>query len=329
MTQRAHEEQREHAPQRVLAHLERLLRQGAPHAQLLDGTRPLGVPAAAASESACEERCGPPPLCPHAPVDLVVARLRLRALRHLHAHARRRGGALRQRRARERAQGHAPAHPPPPAPAAAAVERERRTAAVGRCWLEQQGAETRRRVAVVSVGFPGFSRQKCTAKLSPRAPRSPAWGIRPLKMETPDLDKLLLRPGNLVGPGFEPGEEVKQMLQNDIRVLVIGAGGLGCELLKDLGAWQRRRGARSSGQAAVPLIPARRRAVPCAAHSLVRRAQHRRHRHGHHRRVQPEPPVPLQARARARGEAGRSATHAGASALTDARRPPLAPPRAG
>ena len=72
-------------------------------------------------------------------------------------------------------------------------------------------------------------------------------------METPDLDKLLLRPGNLVGPGFEPGEEVKQMLQNDIRVLVLGAGGLGCELLKDLGACElqrcsapRRRRARRS-----------------------------------------------------------------------------------
>ena len=50
------------------------------------------------------------------------------------------------------------------------------------------------------------------------------------------MDRLLLREGALVGPGFEPGEEVKQMLQNDLRVLVIGAGGLGCELLKDLGA---------------------------------------------------------------------------------------------
>ncbi|KAG0565432.1 hypothetical protein KC19_8G190300 [Ceratodon purpureus] len=49
-----------------------------------------------------------------------------------------------------------------------------------------------------------------------------------------DLDRLLLRPGNLVGPGFEPGPELLESLQNDLRVLVIGAGGLGCELLKDL-----------------------------------------------------------------------------------------------
>eukprot|EP00898_Chlorokybus_atmophyticus_P003272 jgi/Chlat1/3946/Chrsp26S04198 len=49
-----------------------------------------------------------------------------------------------------------------------------------------------------------------------------------------DLDKLLLRQGNIVGPGFEPGPELRQFLQADCRILVIGAGGLGCELLKDL-----------------------------------------------------------------------------------------------
>mmetsp|Transcript_25356 Transcript_25356/g.83349 ORF Transcript_25356/g.83349 Transcript_25356/m.83349 type:complete len:436 (-) Transcript_25356:758-2065(-) len=49
-----------------------------------------------------------------------------------------------------------------------------------------------------------------------------------------DLDRLLLRSGNLVGPGFEPGPETKELLHDHIRVLVVGAGGLGCELLKDL-----------------------------------------------------------------------------------------------
>lgn len=49
-----------------------------------------------------------------------------------------------------------------------------------------------------------------------------------------DLDKLLTRSGNLVGPGFEPGPELREFLQNDCKVLCIGAGGLGCEILKDL-----------------------------------------------------------------------------------------------
>jgi hypothetical protein len=34
-----------------------------------------------------------------------------------------------------------------------------------------------------------------------------------------DLDKLLMRPGNLVGPGFEPGPELREFLQVWLRAV--------------------------------------------------------------------------------------------------------------
>ncbi|KAG1660704.1 hypothetical protein FOA52_014323 [Chlamydomonas sp. UWO 241] len=49
------------------------------------------------------------------------------------------------------------------------------------------------------------------------------------------VQNLLTRPGNLVGPGFEPGPELLEFMRSeDCRVLCVGAGGLGCEILKDL-----------------------------------------------------------------------------------------------
>ena len=49
-----------------------------------------------------------------------------------------------------------------------------------------------------------------------------------------DLSMLLTRPGKVTGPGFEPDPALLEFLQEDARVLCVGAGGLGCELLKDL-----------------------------------------------------------------------------------------------
>ncbi|XP_014668743.1 PREDICTED: LOW QUALITY PROTEIN: NEDD8-activating enzyme E1 catalytic subunit-like [Priapulus caudatus] len=48
------------------------------------------------------------------------------------------------------------------------------------------------------------------------------------------VSKLLERTGPLAHPDFVPGEEIFNFMRKDCRLLVIGAGGLGCELLKDL-----------------------------------------------------------------------------------------------
>ena len=49
-----------------------------------------------------------------------------------------------------------------------------------------------------------------------------------------DLDNLLNRSGNITGPDFEPDPALREFLHDSCKVLCVGAGGLGCELLKDL-----------------------------------------------------------------------------------------------
>ncbi|KAG7221567.1 hypothetical protein INR49_017098 [Caranx melampygus] len=46
--------------------------------------------------------------------------------------------------------------------------------------------------------------------------------------------KFLERPGPFTHPDFEPSTESLQFLLETCKILVIGAGGLGCELLKNL-----------------------------------------------------------------------------------------------
>jgi len=49
-----------------------------------------------------------------------------------------------------------------------------------------------------------------------------------------DIEHLLLHQGPLAKSDFTPSKEAIDWLRDECRVLVIGAGGLGCELLKDL-----------------------------------------------------------------------------------------------
>ncbi|TPX65963.1 hypothetical protein SpCBS45565_g04822 [Spizellomyces sp. 'palustris'] len=58
-------------------------------------------------------------------------------------------------------------------------------------------------------------------------------GMADLEGRWRDIYTYLERPGPLANDGFEPGDQVKEFLHT-LKILVIGAGGLGCELLKDL-----------------------------------------------------------------------------------------------
>ncbi|KAL9715331.1 NEDD8 activating enzyme [Leucoagaricus gongylophorus] len=48
------------------------------------------------------------------------------------------------------------------------------------------------------------------------------------------IDQILDNPGPRTDPGFAAGAEVKAFLRNQAKILVIGAGGLGCEILANL-----------------------------------------------------------------------------------------------
>ena len=48
------------------------------------------------------------------------------------------------------------------------------------------------------------------------------------------VQKLLEREGPFTAANFSPSPDTLEMLRENVGVLVIGAGGLGCELLKDL-----------------------------------------------------------------------------------------------
>ena len=48
------------------------------------------------------------------------------------------------------------------------------------------------------------------------------------------MECLLTRETKFPGDMFEPGAELLEMFKDNCQILVVGAGGLGCEILKNL-----------------------------------------------------------------------------------------------
>ena len=44
------------------------------------------------------------------------------------------------------------------------------------------------------------------------------------------MDYLFTRESKFPGENFEPGTELKELFEENFQVLVVGAGGLGCEM---------------------------------------------------------------------------------------------------
>lgn len=56
----------------------------------------------------------------------------------------------------------------------------------------------------------------------------------PALPRTAHVDKVLERSGPYTDEQFQAGDAVKDFLRNQSKILVIGAGGLGCEILHNL-----------------------------------------------------------------------------------------------
>ncbi|UZJ55495.1 hypothetical protein CBS101457_004815 [Exobasidium rhododendri] len=72
----------------------------------------------------------------------------------------------------------------------------------------------------------------CAAASS--SPRAASTSITPHLPFYTHIDKILDRPGPYTDEAFQAGETVKNFLRTQCKVLVIGAGGLGCEILTNL-----------------------------------------------------------------------------------------------